>query len=70
MLPVVSLSLLLFTFCLWLTLQEASFSQMSLLHKAVLETTEPLNSAEGKYLWTQGSKVQGLLQRQDIHVIL
>ena len=31
----------------------------------VLETTELLNSAEGNYLPTQSSKVQGLLQRQD-----
>ena len=31
----------------------------------VLETTEQQNSAEGKSLRTQGSKVQSLLQRQD-----
>ena len=29
----------------------------------MLETTEQLNSAQGKYLLTQSSKVQGLLQR-------
>ena len=34
-----------------------------------LETTEQLNSAEGKHLWMQSSKIQDLLQRQDIHVI-
>ena len=33
--------------------------------KMVLETTEQLNPAEGKCLWTQSSKVQSLLQRQD-----
>ena len=27
----------------------------------LLETTEQQNSAEGKYLWTQSSKVQSLL---------
>ena len=34
----------------------------------MLETTEQLNSAEGKYLWSskgQSSKGQSLLQRQD-----
>ena len=31
----------------------------------MLETTEQLNPAEGKCLWTQSSKAQSLLQRQD-----
>ena len=33
--------------------------------KMVLETTEQLNPAEGKCLWTRSSKVQSLPQRQD-----
>ena len=47
------------------------FVLTNLLFKGnLLETTEQLNSAEGKCLWMQSSKVQGLLWKQDIHVIL
>ena len=41
----------------------------TVFHSGLLEIIELLNSAEGKYLLRQSSKVQGL-QRQDIHVIL
>ena len=36
----------------------------------MLETTELLNSAEGKYLWMQSSKVRVSFKDEDIHVIL